>query len=47
MHRPQWTLHMLWQLDGATVEDVQPLPGHPALRDAGRLLAKQLDADII
>ena len=46
MHRPQWTLHMLWQLDGVTVEDVQPLPGHPALRDAGRLLAKQVDADI-
>ncbi|MEO7520002.1 MAG: RES family NAD+ phosphorylase, partial [Acidimicrobiales bacterium] len=39
MHRPQWTLHMLWQLDSATVEDVQPLPGHPALRDAGTLLA--------
>jgi len=47
MHRPEWTLLVLCQVDGVTVEDVQPLPGHPALRHAGGLLAKQLDADII
>ena len=43
MHRPQWTLHVLWRTDGLTVEAVEPLPGHPAPRDAGRLLGKRLD----
>lgn len=46
MHRPQWTLHMLWQAHDITVEGVQALPGHPALIDAGRLLAKKLDEDV-
>lgn len=42
MHRPQWTLHLLWDLEDISVEDVQPLPGHPAVRDAGQLLARTL-----
>jgi len=47
MHRPQWTLHMLWGAEGIAVEGVEELPGHPALRDAGRLLAKQLDRGLV
>lgn len=43
MHRPQWTLQVLWRLDDINLEGIEALPGHPALRDAGRLLAKQLD----
>ena len=46
MHRPQWVLHVLWDLEGVTVEDVQPLPRHPALRDAGQLLGKKLHKDV-
>lgn len=47
MHRPQWTLHLLWDVEGIAVEGVEELPGHPALRNAGRLLAKQLDVDVV
>lgn len=47
MHRPQWTLHMLWDVQGLSVEDVQPLPGHPAVRDAGRLLVRNLAQDVL
>lgn len=47
MHRPQWTLHLLWDVASVSVEDVQPLPGHPALRDAGQLLARTLDDDVM
>jgi hypothetical protein len=43
MHRPQWTLHLLWDVGIVSVEDVQPLPRHPGLRDAARLLARDLD----
>jgi hypothetical protein len=46
MHRPQWALHVLWDLRGVTVEAVEPLPGHPAVRDAARALGKQLDPDL-
>jgi RES domain-containing protein len=46
MHRPQWTLLALWTHDTVVVEEVEPLPGHAALRDAGGLLAKQIQQDI-
>jgi hypothetical protein len=45
MHRPQWTLHVLWMLGELTVEAVEPLSGHAAVRDAARLLAKELDPE--
>jgi len=47
MHRPQWTLHVLWSHADLTVEGVEPLAGHPGLLDAGRLLAKRLQADVL
>jgi hypothetical protein len=47
MHRPQWTLQVLWSSEGIALERIEPLPRHPAFRDAGLLLAKQLDEDII
>lgn len=46
MHRPQWTLLLLWRVDGVALEAVEPLAAHPAIRDAGRLLAKQLQPDL-
>ncbi|HVE47897.1 MAG TPA: RES domain-containing protein [Acidimicrobiales bacterium] len=46
MHRPQWALTAMWHLDGISVEEIQPLPGNPALVDAARVLAKHLDDDI-
>lgn len=46
MHRPQWSLRVLWRADDIALEGVEGLPGHPALRDAGRLLAKQVDVDL-
>ncbi len=47
IHRPQWTLYALWDPGAIRLEEVDQLPGHPALLDAGRLLAKQLEADIV
>jgi len=47
MHRPQWTLHVLWNQTALTVERVEPMAGHPGLLDAGRLLAKRMQADIV
>ena len=47
MHRPQWTLHVLWDHRALVVEGVEPLPGHPGLLDAGRLLAKRLQPDVV
>ena len=46
MHRPQWTLYVLWEAGSLTVEGVEPLPAHPALLDAGRLLAKDIAQDM-
>ena len=46
MHRPQWRLHCWWNHDGLTVEVVESLPGHAALRDAGSILAKVVAADM-
>jgi RES domain-containing protein len=46
MHRPQWTLHVIWTADVLRVERVESLAGHPGLLDAGRLLAKRLEPDI-
>lgn len=43
MHRPQWTLALLWRVDRLTIEAVEPLVGHAAVRDAASLLAKDLD----
>lgn len=47
MHRPQWTLHVLWDVDALSSEAVQPLPGHPATRDAAHLLTRDLAADLL
>lgn len=46
MHRPQWTLCVLWMPNVLSVERVEAIPGHPALFDSSRLLAKHLDADL-
>ena len=46
MHRPQWTLYVLWNLGQLAVQEVQPLPGHPALADAADLLAKDVAQDL-
>ena len=46
MHRPQWALHVLWRLDDITLEGIERLGRHAALRDAGNLLAKKLDPDV-
>jgi hypothetical protein len=46
MHRPQWTLLALWRHDSVVVEEVQPVRGHPALHDAGRLLARRIELDL-
>jgi hypothetical protein len=43
MHRPQWTLHVLWRLDALVVQRIEHLAGHPGLIDAAGLLAKELD----
>jgi hypothetical protein len=40
MHRPQLTLAALWDRSGLSVESVEQLPGHPALRDAAQMLAR-------
>jgi hypothetical protein len=42
-HRPQWTLVVIWEADNLTVEAVEPLAGHPALKDAALALAKPRD----
>ena len=46
MHRPQWTLYVIWIPELLSVERVEPIAGHPALLDSSRLLAKYVDADI-
>jgi len=46
MHRPQWTLHVLWEVDGLTFHRVEGLVSHPGLTDAGDLLAKHLDPNM-
>lgn len=43
MHRPQWKLYALWRPEAWSVQRVEPLPGHPGLLDAARVLAKDLD----
>jgi len=47
MHRPQWTLHVIWMPAVLSVERVEPISGHPALVDASRLLAKHLAPDLV
>lgn len=42
MHRPQWALMVFFGADPVVAEDVVPLPGHPALRDAADLLAREV-----
>lgn len=46
IHQPNWVLHALWKVDRVTSEAVQDIPSHPGLREAGRRLAKNIDADI-
>jgi hypothetical protein len=46
MHRPQWTLHVLWNLDGLDVHGVETIPGHVGLIEAAELLGKELDDDM-
>jgi RES domain len=40
MHRPQWTLHVLWSQTGLSLRRVEQLPGHPGLLDAASRLGK-------
>lgn len=47
MHRPQWTLHALWGREDIRVEGIEDLEGHPGVRDAGTLLAKALDPNLL
>lgn len=47
MHRPQWTLHALFGPEHVRLVEVHDLPGHPELADAGRLLAKSIDHDLL
>jgi hypothetical protein len=47
MHRPQWVLHVYWNLKAIELAEIQTLPSHPAMHDAARLLAKQVNADIM
>lgn len=47
IHRPQWVLHALWNTESVALEDVGELPGHAALRDAGQLMAKNIDRDLM
>ncbi len=47
MHRPQWTLHALWDLGAVALEDVEGLPAHPAVPDAGTLLGKVVDRNLL
>lgn len=47
MHRPQWTLFVIWSSGVLSVEGVEPLAGHPAVTDASRLLAKHLASDLV
>jgi hypothetical protein len=44
MHRPQWPLMAFFGTAPLAVEDVVDLPGHPAVRDAAAVLAKEVDA---
>jgi hypothetical protein len=46
MHRPQWTLYIIWTPGVLRVERVEPLVGHPAVAEASRLLAKHLGSDL-
>ena len=45
-HRPNWTLHMLWDPADIIVDDIQPLPGHPGVIDAAERLSRLLDDDM-
>ena len=46
MHRPQWTLYVIWLPDVLRIERVEPVPGHPALLDASQLLARHLGPEL-
>ena len=39
-HRPQWALRAAWDHSAISLERVEELPGHPALREAAEALAK-------
>jgi RES domain len=43
MHRPQWTLHVLWTYAGLVLRRVEQLPDHPGLLDAASRLGKLVD----
>jgi hypothetical protein len=46
MHRASWTLAMLWDHRGIDVQRIEPIPGHPGLRDAAGHLARVVGADL-
>ena len=46
MHRPQWTLHVLWDLDALELHHVEALPGNVGMIEAGELLGKDIDDDV-
>jgi hypothetical protein len=47
MHRPQWSLVCLWDLDTLVLEAIEPLRGHPALLEAAGRLARPVDDDLL
>lgn len=46
MHRPEWTLHGLWEFDDIEVQGVAELSGHPGVYEAAVALARSVDPDI-
>jgi hypothetical protein len=46
MHRPQWTLHAIWDLRSVVSHDVEPIPNHVGLFEAAELLGKELDDEL-
>jgi hypothetical protein len=46
-HRPQWTLHVLWNPTGLEIDKVEPIAGHPGLLDAAGRLYKAVDPALL
>lgn len=46
MHRPQWVLHVIWDMSSLEVRAIEPIAGHSGLREAADLLGKALHPDL-